>query len=886
MKQLLHLKLLAIVLMGVLCSLNVYGVTLCDTIKHNVRQYVSTLHKEESQTFISLNLSTGATLKGEIGHPSLPCRYLTFSVPYNSRNFRVKATVLSSSDMRISRKIMPMQKLKASTPIATDTTFVLPDSTIYCSNKFIPDTTAWIEGENYMAGDNHTVTVGVMIASYNPSQNIFRKFTKVAISLSFDESNGENDNHLCPISRNNTALSKAEREQVKSWVVNSNQVDAFAMNSSIEKSQALGYNNRFIGDSAIYQLLVDSISYGEEYAELATNNEFEYNIITSQALAPAFKKIIALKRQKGYYAGVVTVDRIMANSLFNCGDKMGEDNTTTTICDSAGCVREYLKYAFKRGTRYVLLGGKTPHCPIRYGWSASYNNGYIPVSDNQKQSFIDHKVPSDLYFSNLTTNWNNDNDEFYGEYGTTHFDFSPQLYTGRLLADKISDIENYTDKLLRYELLSNQSVDYSYLGKLLCVQCSRTTGVNNNSYSDELISKLRKTNAFDSYSLITQSAVDNPMGKDVINAINTNAYGILSFNGHGTPMTITVSNYYHGNSILAENNKYPYLDATTRFSQNDSDNGLDCLTNIDKPGILYSIACTTMPFDTYEQFVNPKFKFNTGLNLGESYTLGKNYGGVAFLGNTREGYFGSSNALEEYFYQLINTGNYNIGKSEALSKVPAFIDKTYIPQHIKLAHNLLGDPEVELWTTEPKSYSGITVSRTDNSITVSGINSESDATVAYCNNYMQGRATTATGSITFSDVSPNSSIMVYQHNYKPFIAPIIIQNEMLYRSQYVFASSFCAGNNVDSHRTQGNVIFKHGCIYEVEATDDVTLGAGVIIEDGASLKISTSGKVVMNGVSVQTGGTLLIQANTVEAPQNINANKGGKIIIEKFSPLR
>lgn len=251
-----------------------------------------------------------------------------------------------------------------------------------------------------------------------------------------------------------------------------------------------------------------------------------------------------------------------------------------------------------------------------------------------------------------------------------------------------------------------------------------------------------------------------------------------------------------------------------------------------------------------------------------------------------EGYFGSSNALEEYFYQLINSGNHNIGIGEALSKVPAFIDKTYIPQHIKLTHNLLGDPEVELWTTAPKSYSNISITRTDNSITISGISSEGEATVAYCNNYMQGRASTATGSITFSDISPNSAIMVYQHNYKPFIAPMLIQNETLYRSQYVFASSFCAGNNVDRCRTKGDVTFKHGCIYEIEATDNVTLGAGVIIENGATLKVSTPGKVVMSGLTVLPGGTLCIQANAVEVPQDINANKGGKIIIENFSPLR
>lgn len=238
--------------------------------------------------------------------------------------------------------------------------------------------------------------------------------------------------------------------------------------------------------------------------------------------------------------------------------------------------------------------------------------------------------------------------------------------------------------------------------------------------------------------------------------------------------------------------------------------------------------------------------------------------------------------MESSLYRQIHNGCYNVGVCESLSKYSTLSPSGYCDAHVGLAHNLLGDPELELRTAAPQSFSGITVTRTDNSITVSGVGVDG-ATVAYCGNYMQGRALAASGSVTFNDVSPNSSIMVYRHDYKPYIAPLIIQNGNIYNSQYVFASSFTAGRDVDPTRTQGNVTFKKGAVYEVEATGDVTLGSGVVIEGGATLKITTPGNVRLSGVEVLSGGVLILQANSVQMPQNFSAHIGGNVKIEKFN---
>ena len=170
---------------------------------------------------------------------------------------------------------------------------------------------------------------------------------------------------------------------------------------------------------------------------------YEYCVITSQNLKDAFTRLIAWKREKGLNAGVVCVNTILGNNYCNVGD------TVSSINDDAGKIRQYLQYAYASGiTKYVLFGGKDGVVPIRYGtgrnncWTDSTRNPIIPY---------DYKIPSDFYFSELNSNWNKDGDDYYGE-PSDNLDYGSELYVGRILCTNSEEIQNYTDKLLRYEM--------------------------------------------------------------------------------------------------------------------------------------------------------------------------------------------------------------------------------------------------------------------------------------------------------------------------------------------------------------------------------------------------------------------------------------------------
>ena len=127
-----------------------------------------------------------------------------------------------------------------------------------------------------------------------------------------------------------------------------------------------------------------------------------------------------------------------------------------------------------------------------------------------------------------------------------------------------------------------------------------------------------------------------------------------------------------------------------------------------------------------------------------------------------------------------------------------------------------------------------------NSITISGIDSDSTIVAYYSNDGAIGTDTISTSSVTLSAISPNCTIMLYKHNYIPYIAPLDLQNITFSNNQYVIASDVNAGYAIDNNRTNGNVVVPVGIEYEIEASGKVTLQDGFKVEKGAVFAVYPS----------------------------------------------
>ena len=548
---------------------------------------------------------------------------------------------------------------------------------------------------------------------------------------------------------------------------------------------------------------------------------YEYSVITSRNLADAFTRLVTWRRQQGIDAGVVCVEDILSNPYVANGD------TVSSINDDAGKIRQYLQYAYNNGygkTKSVLFGGDYSVVPIRYG--TDYRSIY---KDSLWITFTEY-IPSDLYFSDLDSDWNTDGNEKFGEPGE-NTNFGAELSVGRILCTKEADIENYTDKLLRYELYPGDG-DFSYLRKALYTQADEMHLLHQ---GDSIRSQLHAVFPVDTllseYPGYSAASPTFPYGHDIINAMNER-YHYVSWFGHGHPNAIStltegVSQNPHYGIFSVEGN-IPWMATETG-------NGLNSLTNKFYPMVAYSIACTITPFDIYTD--ENGFTYNEYPNIGYSFTMGKDYGGPALIGNTRVGWIHYSSILQELFNE--NISSLTIGEAQNEAKLKYQGQKKHWLAHTS---NLIGCPNIRIWTDTPYLFD-LSAMYIGNNIQLSG-NFIANKTLVGV------RDVTSTNDSTYTTVTPpipivsisggaNSLLTVTGKNCLPQIMPLKLQNTSMHGKHYMLVKEMTCGSNIRTGST-GNVVFENDADYEIEYSGSVTFAAGTEIKQGAIVNMSPS----------------------------------------------
>ena len=543
---------------------------------------------------------------------------------------------------------------------------------------------------------------------------------------------------------------------------------------------------------------------------------YEYCVITSQNLKDAFTRLIAWKREKGLNAGVVCVNTILGNNYCNVGD------TVSSINDEAGKIRQYLQYAYASGiTKYVLFGGKDGVVPIRYGtgdddcWTKPQEH---PIPN-------DYKIPSDFYFSELDSNWKTDNDIYYGEPGD-NLDYGSELYVGRILCTNSEEIQNYTDKLLRYEMNPGNG-DFSYLKKALYTQSDEMQKRNEqNRIAAQLQSIFPTDTIFSEVPSYNDPNPTAPYGNDVIAEMNQH-YGYVSWGGHGHPNAITVKSSGVSNDphygITSVQGNIPYMAP-------ESANGLDNLTNKDYPMFAYSISCIITPFDVFNEYT--QFP-----NMGESFTLGKDYGGPVLIGNTRYGITPLSAALQKKFNECLFVDPI-VGVAQNYAKLNCHY------HFLRHSSNIIGCPNIRVWTDIPTLFSATLSYNINNNYVISANNSITDAEIGIRDITQTGEVTDnlffnpSQGTKTLANVE-NSLITLTGKNCLPQIMPLTIQNTALHGKHYAIVKDVICGKDV-RNGTQGDVTFEQDSDYTFETKGTFELTKGVEIKLGAQLEVIPS----------------------------------------------
>lgn len=378
----------------------------------------------------------------------------------------------------------------------------------------------------------------------------------------------------------------------------------------------------------------------------------DYLVIADSALAGHFQPLVDWKTKKGLKCESISTASIYATYS-------GADNKEKI----RNCIKDYY---INHGTVYVLLGGDTGDIPARetYCNIASQN-----LTEEEKH------LPCDLYYSDLDGDWNAGGDPAeWGEHPADSVDMYADVYVGRVPAADTSDVSNFVDKILIYEGSSSGSdtlptdyiLDMLFMAEYL--DGSTNGGVAKNIIDDDYV-----PSRYDPITKLYESRgnLDEATAIDSLNA----GQSIVNHVGHA---------YYNNLSIGDD-----YLLRSD----------FDYLTNAPKFGVFYSTGCYASAID-----------YNT---ISEHWINSTGGGGVGFVGNSRLGWYtpgepdvGHSNLYDRrFFWALFSMGYCNQGVTHAEAKdiyVGASKSGVYF-RYCLYGLNLLGDPEMPIWTDTPEN---------------------------------------------------------------------------------------------------------------------------------------------------------------------------------------
>ena len=489
-----------------------------------------------------------------------------------------------------------------------------------------------------------------------------------------------------------------------------------------------------------------AISAQEKLPGKSPNNSksYEYLVVTSPGLIGAFDEFIKWKRRKGLNIGIISTEDIAFYSGYDLD-----------IHDQPGALRSTLFKFYKRGLKYVLLAGDHKTVPIRYGTGTNNKWGEGDI----------YKIPSDLYFSDFDGNWDTDDDKYFGEPNDS-IDAGPEIFVGRLLCSSEEEVKSWSAKVIQYEKDPGRG-DNSYLTKAFFTQADQMQRDDQARKIAALFKPVYKeTTIFEEPEPNSRYVPSFPRGSDVINELNQNNYGLISWFNHGKPTAVAMSTY--GENLPCDSFPGPggakrKLTSLDHYDGgcdiDEAGNGLDNMQNYSHPSVVYTIACETIPFDDY--------KHENQKNIGEAFTELPDIGGPIYLGNTRYGYVKSSFELyKKFIEQILDSGRVNFGQAEAYSK------RNLNNHFLNLSHNLLGCPETVLWTDVPSNFTQVVVKREGKNVTVDILDVE-NCRICLMSKGDKGKSfwemTNGRSKHTFYNVPSSFYVTVTKHNYLPYL---------------------------------------------------------------------------------------------------------------------
>ncbi len=396
----------------------------------------------------------------------------------------------------------------------------------------------------------------------------------------------------------------------------------------------------------------------------------EYIIITTDRLKDDLQPLADWKTRKG-------IPTVMYDIVTISTDPDIEGN------DVPEKLRNFIRDKYNNfGLKYVLLAGDYNTVPSRM------------THDPNPYGADDGEIPADTYYACIDegTNWDTNGNGIYGEIGDLD-DIIPEVYVGRIAINSDTGMREWVQEMLRYE---REPVSGTWGQNTTLLGTNLFYSGDGAQHSEYLYSKYLQ-NVFGSFDKLYEDSTKSTEPFSVSNVMNAIGRGttFINYMGHGGPTTWT---YNYGYTKLM--NKGDVRD----------------LTNGAKKPVVFAMSCDTNWFDDSSDSGWGNF----GDCIGETYTEFQDNGGVAYIGFSRttvgsinQGYTPYATGLQEDFCRMLNRGYIHLGEIFMESKKfysqswGGYFNDTSSSGEVQacwLEENLLGEPELPIWTQVPQKF--------------------------------------------------------------------------------------------------------------------------------------------------------------------------------------
>lgn len=579
--------------------------------------------------------------------------------------------------------------------------------------------------------------------------------------------------------------------------------------------------------NTIRQMVINPEDMDEQ--QLATGNRssniltkqtgYEYVIVTSNQFKSTFQQLANWKSRKGIRSKVLTTNEVLPYAGSTLKEKI--KNALAEISNLS----------------YVLLGGDTLTVPTCMCYIGHHETA-------------DSITPADVYYSCLgTMNWDSNGNGLAGEVGEVDDNISliPTLNVSRAPVSTIQDAQIFVDRIINYESAPDTLnwEDNILMGGKTLGYIDPNDGIRKPWYVDGLSdTQLWGQIIYDQYVAPTNPTHPSWSG-DLVRFYDTytdisgdctydfNAYNLQTELAKGYTFVNIIT--HGGKSSWQMEEPYP------SYTCSDASN----LINNDYT-IITTTACLTNAFDYHS---------NNDRCLSQHFINNQQSGILAYWGTSRENWYIPKITYGIIYGELFDALTYRnlfedkfhrLGKAASAVKSSQMNSAigSYSPNRkIWMGLNLMGDPEMPVYLSKPKSFQNVSIQFINDSIYVdAGID---DFDICFINQNDPTEYYTARD-IAYSDivlkrVNGICDASITKPGYIPYTttcADTYIQNKTIAGLWDIYETgSAFIGSDVTNKVAQGPVVVSNANI-TVKATQGATVTKDFEVQLGATFTIT------------------------------------------------